>query len=254
MDKNYQKKRKENARRGDANAGAKLVRNFRGLGMGVFDGVTGVVLQPISGAKEEGFGGFLKGVGKGMVGLVSKPTSGVFDFASSSLDMVRRVADNQGVVHRIRPPRFLEADGTIRPYSRQTAEGNEVLQNVDKGKYAVTDTYVAHLVTEPDGKTVFLVTSARMMLARKTDILGNWEIEWEHVLEHFIDAAVEAGQLKLTLKRTDSSPVGVAKLFSNFRGAKSQTQERIRIVKVQNRAQAEWLKMKLVAARQAMRT
>ena len=94
---------------------------------GVVDGVTGVVLQPISGAKEEGVGGFVKGVAKGVVGLVAKPTSGVFDFASNSLDLVRRAADPQGTIPRARPPRYLDSSGTVRPYSRQSAEGNEVL-------------------------------------------------------------------------------------------------------------------------------
>ena len=33
--------------------------------MGVFDGVTGVVTKPISGARSEGVQGFFKGLGKG---------------------------------------------------------------------------------------------------------------------------------------------------------------------------------------------
>lgn len=54
------------------------------------DGVTGVFTKPISGAREEGTFGFFKGVGKGAVGLVARPTAGVVDFASGSLDAVKR--------------------------------------------------------------------------------------------------------------------------------------------------------------------
>lgn len=57
---------------------------------GVFDGVTGVFVKPIEGAKEEGVEGFFKGMGKGVVGLVTRPTSGVIDFASGSLEAVKR--------------------------------------------------------------------------------------------------------------------------------------------------------------------
>lgn len=57
---------------------------------GVFDGVTGVFLKPIEGAKKEGVEGFFKGMGKGMVGLVTRPASGVIDFASGSFDAVMR--------------------------------------------------------------------------------------------------------------------------------------------------------------------
>lgn len=56
----------------------------------MFDGVTGVVMKPISGAKEDGVEGFFKGVGKGMVGLVTRPTAGVIDFASGTFGAVKR--------------------------------------------------------------------------------------------------------------------------------------------------------------------
>lgn len=49
-----------------------------------------MVMQPIKGAKDGGALGFFKGVGKGMVGLVTRPTGGVVDFASSTLEAVKR--------------------------------------------------------------------------------------------------------------------------------------------------------------------
>ena len=57
----------------------------------MFDGVTGVFLKPIAGARDEGVEGFFKGVGKGVVGLVTRPASGVIDFASGSFDAVMRL-------------------------------------------------------------------------------------------------------------------------------------------------------------------
>ena len=56
------------------------------------DGVSGVVLKPISGAKQKGVEGFFKGVGKGVVGLVTRPTAGVIDFASGLFGAVKRYA------------------------------------------------------------------------------------------------------------------------------------------------------------------
>lgn len=40
------------------------------------DGIKGVVLKPVRGAKKNGAAGFVTGVGKGMVGLVAAPVSG----------------------------------------------------------------------------------------------------------------------------------------------------------------------------------
>lgn len=57
---------------------------------GFVDGLTGVVTKPIAGAKKSGAGGFVKGLGKGFIGLVTRPTGGIVDFASSSLDLVKR--------------------------------------------------------------------------------------------------------------------------------------------------------------------
>lgn len=52
--------------------------------------MTGVVTKPVEGCKEEGAMGFLKGALKGTVGLVARPAAGVVDFASGSLDAVKK--------------------------------------------------------------------------------------------------------------------------------------------------------------------
>jgi hypothetical protein len=44
----------------------------------MYDGVSGLWMQPIDGAKKEGTLGLWKGVGKGIGGLVLKPVAGRF--------------------------------------------------------------------------------------------------------------------------------------------------------------------------------
>lgn len=46
------------------------------LGLGFYDGITGMFTQPIRGLKEEGVSGFVKGIGRGMGGVVFKPGAG----------------------------------------------------------------------------------------------------------------------------------------------------------------------------------
>ena len=48
----------------------------QGFGLGFYDGITGLVTQPLEGAKREGFSGLAKGFGKGIGGLVFKPGAG----------------------------------------------------------------------------------------------------------------------------------------------------------------------------------
>lgn len=45
------------------------------FGFGLYDGITGLVTQPMRGAKKEGAAGFFKGFGKGLAGVVLKPSA-----------------------------------------------------------------------------------------------------------------------------------------------------------------------------------
>ncbi|KAK6439366.1 hypothetical protein LTR95_004433 [Oleoguttula sp. CCFEE 5521] len=46
------------------------------FGLGVYDGISGLVTQPVRGAQKEGAAGFLKGIGKGIGGVVLKTSAG----------------------------------------------------------------------------------------------------------------------------------------------------------------------------------
>ncbi|KAL0264499.1 hypothetical protein SLS55_000449 [Diplodia seriata] len=48
------------------------------FGIGLFEGISGLVTQPLKGAKEEGAGGFIKGFGKGIAGIALKPQAGIY--------------------------------------------------------------------------------------------------------------------------------------------------------------------------------
>ena len=58
----------------DLNSGIKVAG--KELGLGFYDGIAGLVTQPIRGAEKEGAGGFVKGIGKGIGGLIAKPAAG----------------------------------------------------------------------------------------------------------------------------------------------------------------------------------
>lgn len=50
----------------------------REFGYGFYDGITGLVTQPLAGAKKEGPVGFFKGAAKGFAGVVLKPGAGIW--------------------------------------------------------------------------------------------------------------------------------------------------------------------------------
>lgn len=57
-------------------SGLKVAR--KELTYGFYDGITGLVTQPLQGAKKEGAAGFFKGAAKGLGGLVLKPAAGIW--------------------------------------------------------------------------------------------------------------------------------------------------------------------------------
>jgi len=65
------------------------------LGHGVWDGVSGLVAEPITGAQEDGLGGLAYGVVKGVSGLACKPAAGALGLGASVV---------QGVSNRMRDP------------------------------------------------------------------------------------------------------------------------------------------------------
>ncbi|XP_028027252.1 vacuolar protein sorting-associated protein 13 isoform X3 [Bombyx mandarina] len=180
LDKDYQRRRRDNINKPPANLQEGLARSGKGLVMGVFDGVTGVFTKPIEGARDQGVEGFFKGLGKGAVGLVARPTAGVVDFASGSLDAVKRAADMSEEVTKRRAARYLPPDTGVRPYSRSQAEGYKMLFELEKGKYVTTDTYEAHVWVIP-AKEVVVCTDKRILYLEKNNVFGGWQIVWTYL-------------------------------------------------------------------------
>uniref|UniRef100_T1J4H6 Vacuolar protein sorting-associated protein 13 n=1 Tax=Strigamia maritima TaxID=126957 RepID=T1J4H6_STRMM len=229
LDDDYQRKRREAQLQRSGNIQEGLAQSGKGLVMGVFDGVTGVFVKPITGAKEEGVEGFFKGVGKGVVGLVTRPTAGVIDFASGTLDSVKRQ------VTRLRPPRYFQDDKIVRPYNKHEAEGNKLLQDVEKGKFATTDVYVAHAIISTDGKLIVLITDKRIVMVVKGDIFGQWNSDWQLSWEEI------KGSPKVTEKGVVIPLREAKKKVLGFFGSG----DNVRVINVKNIEVSTWIAEKI---------
>ncbi|XP_016013121.2 vacuolar protein sorting-associated protein 13A isoform X4 [Rousettus aegyptiacus] len=128
MDEDYQQKRREAMNKQPAGLREGITRGGKGLVSGFVSGITGIVTKPIKGAQKEGATGFFKGVGKGLVGAVARPTGGIIDMASSTFQGIKRATETSDEVESLRPPRFFNEDGVIRPYRLRDGTGNQMLQ------------------------------------------------------------------------------------------------------------------------------
>lgn len=183
LDEEFRRNRREQISRQPSGLASGLAHSGRSLVMGVYDGITGVVRKPIEGAQRDGAVGFLKGVGVGVAGLIARPASGAIDFASGSLNAVRRSLgrDETG---RLRPPRHFFADGILRPYVLHQAEGARIFKQVGNGRYVNTDQYLAHCVCSHERQEVLIVTDHRLLLASLKGMLNSWQLEWKCLLNH----------------------------------------------------------------------
>ncbi|CED84268.1 Vacuolar protein sorting-associated protein [Phaffia rhodozyma] len=153
-----------------------IAAGAQAFGTSVASGLEGLALKPLEGAESGGAGGFFKGVGKGLVGIVTKPVVGVFDFASTATQGIRNTTTvfDANDIDRVRLPRFVAADGVLRPFSGRESLGQSWLKDLENGKY-FNEIYVAHL-DFPQDDSVCMLTTTRILLIRSIKLRVVWEV------------------------------------------------------------------------------
>ncbi|KNC83160.1 hypothetical protein SARC_04566 [Sphaeroforma arctica JP610] len=124
-----------------------------GMTTGILGGISGIVSQPVRGAKDDGASGFMKGLGKGVVGAFTKPASGVMDFGLDTMSALRdstRGPKCSATVMRLQ--RHIPPGGIIVPYSEHSAKGQRLFysyqaltpRDTDQIDEGITEHYYAH--------------------------------------------------------------------------------------------------------------
>lgn len=102
------------------------------LALGVYDGVTGVVVKPYQGAKEDGPVGFVKGVGKGVAGGLLKTnaaTAGLVGFTLKGMHKEVRKKRDRKVMEKLRAARVMQGAMESNDWSAEKGErGDEALR------------------------------------------------------------------------------------------------------------------------------
>lgn len=81
------------------NVGQGLVRGTMTFGGGLLKGVTGIVADPVAGAKQGGVLGFMTGVGKGLVGVPGQIIGGALSAASQVTEGLDASVNKVGGAH-----------------------------------------------------------------------------------------------------------------------------------------------------------
>ncbi|KAL7796871.1 hypothetical protein V8C37DRAFT_371750 [Trichoderma ceciliae] len=107
----------------DFNSGVRVAG--REFGLGLYDGISGLVTQPMRGAQKEGAAGLIKGFGKGIGGLITKPAAGFWGLPAYVM---------QGTYAELN--KFLSRSVQNYIITSRVVQGERDLQNASEGEKA----------------------------------------------------------------------------------------------------------------------
>ncbi|XP_076064677.1 vacuolar protein sorting 13D isoform X4 [Oratosquilla oratoria] len=147
-----------------------FMAGLKGLGLGLYGGLTSIVYQTYTGAASEGLPGFFSGFAKGMVGTVTKPAIGFLDLATGTASAVRDTSKNpsQKLPPRTRKPRLvIGLNGMMPSYSTGQAAGQELLLTFDPSQ---TEVFLGHeILREGPEDLKVLISSEQVRVFSQND-------------------------------------------------------------------------------------
>jgi len=197
FDDDYKRDRAINRQNQAKNIGEGIAFGVRDFGIGLYKGVTGVVLEPIKGAKDEGAKGLLKGIGKGLAGVVLKPTIGAIDIVTRTTEGIKNNALNRTKI-RVRPPRHVGPDRVLNLYNPEKAIGQEIFKTLRDGRYR-KEYFLYHLDLPED--TMVIVSDKNLYFCDKSYELGRkWIDKWRVDLQDIYEINKEDESYHLILQ------------------------------------------------------
>eukprot|EP01130_Rhizamoeba_saxonica_P014663 TRINITY_DN6427_c0_g2_i1.p1 TRINITY_DN6427_c0_g2~~TRINITY_DN6427_c0_g2_i1.p1 ORF type:complete len:1673 (-),score=349.86 TRINITY_DN6427_c0_g2_i1:65-4918(-) len=200
FDNDYQRKRTVAKQKKARHAGEGVAFGMRDFGKGVFKGVTGVVTQPVKGAKKDGGTGLVKGIGKGLAGVVVKPTIGAIDLVTRTTEGIKNTTNyfDNNDSGRVRPPRFFSPSRIITTYDPKLAYGQLLLNSIKSGQYHKE--YYRYHIYLTEEKCV-LISNIHLIVVKESFVLSTheWEVEHSYLNERIHDAHIDAANGKLIL-------------------------------------------------------
>jgi hypothetical protein len=200
LDSEYQRERMRNRLREAQCMTDGLKFGARELGQGLYAGVTGVIMAPYRGWKEEGGVGIGKGIVKGLVGVAVKPTVGILDFASRATQGVRNFsrmdldASDESYFDprsRVRPPRVFGLNGALIPYDFDAALAQTILDVLAKTRQARMRLLTFLRISDKNASSLLSPAGGWAMPAPEAEI---WAlVAKENVLLVRLDGDIENG-------------------------------------------------------------
>ena len=130
---------------------------------GIYDGVTGLVVQPYTGARDNGAFGFVKGVGMGLTGFVLKDLAAIFGpFGYTFKGIHKQLLKHKQPTNFIRKARILEGQRDLRELDEKGQQ--EAMEVISHGWLVVKQVWAIMEEKRAQG----LAGKIKLMKERKT--------------------------------------------------------------------------------------
>jgi len=175
-------------------AHAIVVRPMQDVVNGVVNGVTGIVVEPIRGAKKGGTTGLAKGVAIGTLGAFARPIVGVFDACAHVTETIHDVAKSVNILERRLGPvqkRKLPCQfgigNRLLPFSQKAAFSLRLLSAYPLGKKikgsAKEFLVIAEKVQMEPGCEVFVVVTTLRVATFNFKKEGTSSLVWQVIFD-----------------------------------------------------------------------
>jgi hypothetical protein len=167
---------------------------------GTMQGIGGLVMDPLEGARRDGPRGLASGLVRGVAGSVIKPAVGATDAVSKLLEGVRNTTTLLDAERpsRRRPQRLLFGfDRQVRRYAARDVVISLALASVANGAYQ-RDFLESHL--QLSERNTLILTNRHVLRVTHSSSTDSYSIVWEHGWDQITDLQVGRGQVTIQLK------------------------------------------------------
>eukprot|EP01156_Anaeramoeba_ignava_P002311 Anaeramoba_ignava/a218061_314.p1 GENE.a218061_314~~a218061_314.p1 ORF type:complete len:527 (+),score=169.74 a218061_314:330-1910(+) len=225
LDDEYkEQRRRDKLKNKPKHAGDGVVKGGKAFAKSLWSGVSGIVTQPIKGAKKEGVKGFFKGAGKGLVGVVSKPVVGVTEFSSNVFDGIKNTTKlfDPKSLGKARSPRYIGQDRILTIFNPDKSSQQLLLTNLSNGAYR-KELCIEFRVCIERMKSYIILTEKRMIYFVKEDV------RLDFLLTQILENKINGNFLELTydLGSTKKKTKKMKFQFENLEDAKAIQEELI---------------------------
>ncbi|XP_063901018.1 uncharacterized protein LOC135120618 [Zophobas morio] len=240
LDPSYKKSRKEKLTIKPSTCFASILLGAQLFAHGLAIALIAIIIKPLEGYKRQGPIGLMKGLCRGLLAFIIRPLLAFLDLTTYLLNALVIWASKSRIMKRARPPRFIDADGIIRPYDLHASSGNYILRTMCNGSFK-HEAYVDHIsyskATSQGKKRIVLLTNYHLFFLYNLN--SGYFAKHEVLLRRIQEKVVTRKGINLIVKRASKSSTRKVKIKTHDTAVRERLLKMLECVEVPLTAEDE---------------